>query len=222
MIMGHLNPFLKGIANRSSLPSQGLALVPPTQPLPSGTQQTVLAQQTPRHPPLNILASPYKPPVSASQPHEPESQIPFHRSPSPPPGEDSNNATQSQGFLETQYTPEEEAAQATPNLPCDTMSGISVDVPKTTTTTSLSHHDKKRKLDTDDNPTVNRSSNEEPSPSNQSAKFVSDLLDFSEDQTESSGSLGITHPPLDPYEGTPWVALDRFSVSGPSNRMLCI
>lgn len=210
-VTNRLNTFITGMANPSTLAGQSHTQTS-YQGFQPATQLSTNAQSTPQY--ANIpLASSYRPPVLASQAAQPESQIPPHRSPSPSPAEEHNDAIQSQGFLETQYTPEEEATQITTNPPRKHPSS-DMNVSDTTNPVSNSGHiDKKRKLDSDDTSDAHKSSNEGTDLATQPTKLVSDLIDLSECQNESNDSLGITHPPLDPYEGTPWGPLSRFSVS---------
>ena len=223
-VTSHLNAFIAGLTNTAAFSGQNYPL-PPYQAIQPATRVSAIAQPTPQYPPTQSVASHYQPPVLAAQSIQPESQIQFRRSPSPPPTKDPDDTPQSQGFLETQWTPEEEATQITTNAPRSDLpnnsNGSDVNVAETNDSSSGSHINKKRKLDTDEVSDARKSSIEGPDAATQTTKSVSDLIDFSEGQNESTESLGAAHPPLDPYEGTPWFSLSRFSVCGSSSVLFC-
>jgi hypothetical protein len=136
---------------------------------------------------------------------------------------DLNEANQSQGFLETQLTPEEEqqTGTVTSSENIDTTNGTApaVQTGAIGWDSTSQHIAKKRRIGMDGEPETTIPSTDDPGTKSQSTSttFVSNLLDLNEGQFESSDSLGVAHPPLDPYEGTPWGMLDRFPVGDPSS-----
>lgn len=212
-VLNHLTPYTTGIPPSMTVPLTMPSIAVQSNPLAS--QGSGIAQPTPLYGHARSQMAPYPQAAIPSQVEQLESQVAPRTSPSP--ADDTNDAIQSQGFVETQYSPDQggQSKMTAAHVNLVKVSDAAINSEGLNATSTSETIVKKRKLDAQQDSNAPKSSRATELTTS-STTFVSNLLDLSDSNTESSQSLGITHPPLDPYEGTPWGMLDHFVGRPPS------